>query len=111
MNSFGYKIDEIVRFSNRLRPQKKLRFSKYKHASKLKEQLINDWCVQFWSKTVRFETPMCSHGELESVQKRAARFVTEIYNHCLKKTQLISPSNERMLPQVREFIIFLYGKI
>ena len=50
----------------------------------LKEQVIKEWCVQSWSEAVRFGTPVCNRGELESAQKRAARFVTGNYNYCLR---------------------------
>ena len=33
----------------------------------IKEQLIKDWCVQSWSKAVKFWIPSCSQDELDSV--------------------------------------------
>ena len=48
----------------------------------LKEQLIKDWCVQSWGKVVRFGTTRCSREEVESVQRRADRFVIGNYNYC-----------------------------
>ena len=48
-----------------------------------KRQLIKDWCAQSWITAVRFGTPpgVVLQEELESVQKRAARFVTGNYNY------------------------------
>ena len=43
-------------------------------------QLIKDWCAQSWIMAVRFGTPgVILQEELESVQKRAIRFVTGNY--------------------------------
>ena len=47
-----------------------------------KEQIIKDWCVQFWSKAVRFGTSRYSQEELESVQNRTAKYVIRNYNYC-----------------------------
>ena len=49
-----------------------------------KRQLIKDWCAQSWIMAVRFGTlppGVILQEELESVQKRAARFVTGNYNY------------------------------
>ena len=42
-----------------------------------------DWCTQSWITAVRFGTPpgVVLQAELESVQKRAARFMTGNYNY------------------------------
>ena len=76
MASFGHTVNEIVRFhtdspSNEIVLQQVREFIKI-----LKKQLIKDWSVQSLSKAVRFGTLRSSQGELVSVQKRAARFVT-----------------------------------
>ena len=49
---------------------------------KLKERLKKEWCLQSWSKEVRFGAPRCSQEEIESGQKRIAWFVTENYKYC-----------------------------
>ena len=50
----------------------------------LKSWLTKDWYVQSWSVVVQFGTPKVYflQGELEKVQKRAARFVTGNYVDC-----------------------------
>ena len=44
---------------------------------------MKDWCAQSWITAVRFGTrpDVVLQEELESVQKRAARFLTDNYNY------------------------------
>ena len=60
-----------------------LRRNLYSCPQEVKEAVIKDKCAQSWIMAVRFGTPpgVVLQEELESVQKRAARFVTGNYNY------------------------------
>ena len=64
-----------------------LRRNLYSAPQEVKRQLIKEWCAQSWIMAVRFGTPppapprIVLQEELESVQKRTARFVTGYYNY------------------------------